>query len=78
MTTINEDRLTKVEQGFVTVVELLKQHSDTLTQHWELLKQNSELLAEVRRDAQRTQRLWVRLAQKYGWIEEEDWDSSSS
>ena len=49
-----EERLMKVEEGFIKVVDLLEKHS--------------ELLAEVRRDAQKTQRLWVRLAQRHGWI----------
>jgi hypothetical protein len=34
--------------------------------------QQAELLGEVRRDSQRTQRLWTRLARKYGWLEDED------
>ena len=32
----------------------------------------NELLEEVRRDSQQTQRLWVRLAQRYGWLEDDD------
>ena len=49
-----EEQLMKVEEGFIRVVDLLEKHS--------------ELLSEVRRDAQKTQRLWVRLAQRHGWI----------
>ena len=56
-----EERLMKVEEGFIRVVDLLEKHS--------------ELLSEVRRDAQKTQRLWVRLAQRHGWIEDEDWEN---
>ncbi len=32
----------------------------------------NELLEEVRRDTQQTQQLWVRLAQRYGWLDEDD------
>ena len=38
----------------------------------ETLDRQQELLAEVRRDVQQTQRLWVRLAQRYGWLDEND------
>ena len=30
------------------------------------------LLEQVQRDGQKTQRLWVNLCKKYGWLEEED------
>ncbi len=43
-----------------------------LERQQETLDRQEELLAEVRRDAQQTQRLWVRLAQRYGWLDEND------
>ena len=51
---------------------LLDRHQGLLERHEELLERHEELLAEVRRDAQQTQRLWVRLAQRYGWLDEND------
>jgi hypothetical protein len=30
------------------------------------------LLEEIQRDSQQTQRLWVRLAERYGWLDDED------
>ena len=30
------------------------------------------LLEEIQRDSQQTHRLWVRLAQRYGWLEDDD------
>jgi hypothetical protein len=30
------------------------------------------LLEQVQRDAQQTQRLWVRLAERYGWLDDEE------
>ena len=51
---------------------LLDRHQALLERHQETLERQQELLAEVRRDAQQTQRLWVRLAQRYGWLDEND------
>jgi len=51
---------------------LLERHQALLERHQALLERQEELLAEVRRDAQQTQRLWVRLAQRYGWLDEND------
>ena len=33
------------------------------------------LLEEIQRDARQTQRLWVRLAERYGWLDDDDQDS---
>ncbi len=33
---------------------------------------HNEMLREMRQDNHNTQRLWVRLCQKYGWLEDED------
>ena len=30
------------------------------------------LLEQIQRDGQKTQRLWVNLCKKYGWLEDED------
>ena len=30
------------------------------------------LLEQVQRDGQKTQRLWVNLCKKYGWLDDED------
>ena len=35
-------------------------------------ERQQEILEEIRRDARQTQRLWVRLAQKHGWLEDDD------
>lgn len=35
-------------------------------------RQTRELLQETRRDTQQTQRLWLRLAQKNGWLDDDD------
>ena len=36
-----------------------------------------ELLEEVRRDSAHTQKIWVRLAQHYGWMEDTDWTETA-
>ena len=36
------------------------------------IEQNEALLEEVRRDSAQTRRLWVRLAQRYGWLDDDD------
>ena len=51
---------------------LLERHEELLERYRETQERQEELLAEVRRDAQQTQRLWVRLAQRYGWLDEND------
>ena len=59
--------------------EMLERHQETQgrqqalqERQQETLDRQQELLAEVRRDVQQTQRLWVRLAQRYGWLDEND------
>ena len=34
------------------------------------LERHEVLVAEVRRDAQQTQRPWTRMARKYGWLDD--------
>lgn len=38
----------------------------------EMLEGQREMLDEVRGDSKQTQRLWTRLAQRYGWLEDDD------
>ena len=45
----------------------------TMLQHtMTLLQSHEEAMAEMREDHRKTQRLWVKLAQKYGWLEDID------
>ena len=48
-------------ENIMAIQERLLENQNTLTQ----------LLAEVREDAAITRRLWFRLAQRYGWLEDE-------
>ena len=36
------------------------------------IRQQKELLDEVRQDTEMTRRLWVRLATKHGWLDDDD------
>ena len=44
----------------------------------QILQGHEEQMAELRRDGQQLQRLWVHLAKKHGWLDDEDLASSSS
>ena len=50
----------------------LDRQQDMLDRQQEMLGRQQEMLEEIRRDARQTQRLWVRLAQRYGWLEDDD------
>lgn len=52
-------RFDRLEDAFVTVVELLKRHDERMTKL-------EDLHEEARRDAQYTQRIWVAFAQHFG------------
>ena len=54
------------------LISIGERQQEMLERHQEMLERQQEMLAEVRRDAQQTQRLWVRLAQRYGWLDEND------
>ena len=63
MTTENiEERVRQLEGTSRT-------HDAMLNLLLSLGERQQALLEEVRRDAQQTHRLWVRLARKYGWLE---------
>ena len=55
--------------------EFLQENLKTLQASQERIEANHEaivrLLEEVTRDAANTRRLWLRLAQRYGWIDDE-------
>ena len=55
--------------------EALQANQETLQANQETLHANQEaivaLLEELTRDAAATRRLWLRLAQRYGWLDDE-------
>ena len=60
-----EDRVTSVDSCIGLLTAILERQD-------ERIMQNDERLEEVRRDSRQTQRLWVRLCKKYGWLDDED------
>ena len=58
-----------------SIVEHQDQLLDRLLANQETLQANQEaivaLLEELTRDAATTRRLWLRLAQRYGWLDDE-------
>jgi hypothetical protein len=60
-----EERLDRLEEVSEKLTELMATVV-TAIQH------QQELLDEVRQDTKMTRRLWVRLAAKHGWLDEED------
>ncbi len=74
-----EERLTRLEETtnllgelMATVVGMVQRQEDLIGQQQEILVRQQELLDEVRQDTKMTRRLWVRLATKHGWLDEDD------
>ena len=79
MTPSIDDRFQQLETTSRTHHEMLNllislgEAQQTLLENQQaILERQQQLLEEIRRDASQTQRLWVRLAQKYGWLEDDD------
>ena len=55
--------------------EALQANQETMQSNFQELKANQEkivnVLEELTRDAATTRRLWLRLAQRYGWFDDE-------
>ncbi len=74
-----EERLTRLEETtnllgelMATVVGMVQRQQDLIGQQQEILARQQELLDEVREDTKMTRRLWVRLAAKHGWLDDDD------
>ena len=62
-----------------TIEERVKELEATAGNHQAMInlliaigERQQTLLEEIQRDSQQTQRLWVRLAQRYGWLDDDD------
>lgn len=68
-------RLASIAEDHDQILERLVANQETLQANQETLQANQEaivsLLEEVARDAATTRRLWLRLAQRYGWLDDE-------
>ena len=69
-------RLSRMQEVHTTILSqqqnILNQQAEILANHNVLIGRLNEQLEETRRDARHTQRLWTRLAQKYGWLDDDD------
>ncbi len=61
-----EERLDSLEDAVKRLVVLNGDVVAMLKAHVETLKMHEELIAEVRRDARFTQKIWVAFAQHFG------------
>ena len=74
-----EERLDRLEEVTIqlkdTSLQLTKLMAEVIRmvhRQDERLQHQQELLDEVRQDTKMTRRLWVRLATKYGWLDDDD------
>ena len=68
-------RLDAIIENHDQLLDRLLANQETLQANQETMQANQEaivgLLEELTRDAATTRRLWLRLAQRYGWLEDE-------
>lgn len=84
--TNGDGRVGMLEDAVMRLVGIAQDHSTMLTNQQRILEEQTGILRaltenvdELRRDARHTQRLWIRLAQKNGWLDDEDlWDERDS
>ena len=74
-----EGRVGRLEDAVVRLIgiaenqtKILDDHTQLQRDHRVLLGKLNDNLEEARRNSQRTQRLWIRLAQKNGWLDDDD------
>ena len=73
-----EDRLAAIEvsaqrheQAIARLETIAENHDQLLERLLTNQEAISKLLEELTRDAATTRRLWLRLAQRYGWLDDE-------
>ena len=69
------DRILATQERLQASQERLEANQERLEANQERLEANQErivgVLEELTRDAATTRRLWLRLAQRYGWLDDE-------
>ena len=73
-----EGRVGRLEDAVVRLISIAENQTEILDDHTQLQRAHQVLLGklndnleEARRNSQRTQRLWIRLAQKNGWLDDD-------
>ena len=75
-----------LEEAIMRLMNIAQDQSTMLMNHQKILEEQTAILRtltenvdELRRDARHTQRIWTRLAQKNGWLDDEDlWDDQDA
>ena len=67
-----EERVSRLESLAELQVEYNENVVALLNHVVGMVDRVTELLEETRQDSQMTRRLWVRLSQKYGWLDDDD------
>ena len=66
-----EDRVTSLEAAAARHEQHMARLDAIIEHHDEMLERLLALEEELARDAAVTRRLWLRLAQRYGWLDDE-------
>ena len=69
-----QEQLERHQKMLGDIVSILQRQQKQLDDIVGIIERQQEQLDEVRQDTKMTRRLWVRLATKYGWLDEEDLD----
>ena len=52
--------------------EIIRNHDARMNLLASIAERQQTLLEEIKRDSSQTQRLWVNLSRRYGWLEDGD------
>ena len=76
----NEQRVETVEQAVLglyslneRMVGMMSEYQKELKEHREKIDGLNQRLDEHSRESRQYQRLWVRIAEKNGWLDEDGW-----
>ena len=67
-----EQRFRSVEACIGILTSIAERQQDSIDSLKALAERHDDRIEEMRRDNRQTQRLWVRLCKKYGWLDDED------
>ena len=70
---VMEERLTTVEGTVAHQDACITLLTSIAERQQDLLERIDANLEQVQHDTEMTRRLWVHLARKHGWLEDEDW-----
>ena len=69
---LDEEVSIQLKETSMQLTELMTEVVRLVHRQDERLQRQQEQIDEIREDTKLTRRLWVRLAAKYGWLDEED------